>query len=139
MGQHFGPSLIAVSGLARIERHAVLHGRVWYSPCYSLCCCWSRLACLGPNQVSCSVSSLLLIILGTCKKEGASRLRQEVAGKLPIHPPNGRFFLEGKLVAPLIAAPNVDRAIEYKKDGQKAMLQATRVIHACRKESLFFF
>jgi hypothetical protein len=40
---------------------------------------------------------------------------------------------------PLIAAPNVDRAIEDKMIGKKAMLQATRVIHACRKESLFFF
>jgi hypothetical protein len=40
---------------------------------------------------------------------------------------------------PLIAAPNVDRAIEDKMIGKKATLQATRVIHACRKESLFFF
>ncbi len=49
------------------------------------------------------------------------------------------FSWEEKLVAPLIATPNVDRAIEDKKDGQKATLQATRAIHACRKESLFFF
>ncbi len=41
------------------------------------------------------------------------------------------FSWEEKLVAPLIAAPNVDRAIEDKK--------ATRVLHACRKESSFFF
>ncbi len=40
---------------------------------------------------------------------------------------------------PLIAAPNVDRAIEDKMIGRKATLQATRVIHACRKESLVFF
>ncbi len=40
---------------------------------------------------------------------------------------------------PLIAAPNADRAIEDKMIGKKAMLQASRVIHACRKESLFFF
>jgi hypothetical protein len=39
----------------------------------------------------------------------------------------------------LIAAPSVDRAIEDKNDRQKAMLQATCVIHACRKDSLFFF
>jgi hypothetical protein len=44
-----------------------------------------------------------------------------------------------KLVAPLIAAPNVDRAIEDKMIGKKATLHATHVIHACRKESLFFF
>ncbi len=40
---------------------------------------------------------------------------------------------------PLIAATNVDKAIEDKMIGKKAMLQATRVIHACQKESLFFF
>ncbi len=39
----------------------------------------------------------------------------------------------------MIAAPNVDKAIEDKMIGKKAMLQATHVIHACRKESLFFF
>jgi hypothetical protein len=49
------------------------------------------------------------------------------------------FSWEEKLVAPLIAAPNVDRAIEDKMIGKKATLQATHVIHACRKESLFFF
>jgi hypothetical protein len=48
------------------------------------------------------------------------------------------FSWEEKPVAPLIAAPNVDRAIEDKNDRQKTMLQATRVIHACRN-SLFFF
>jgi hypothetical protein len=50
-----------------------------------------------------------------------------------------QFSWEEKLVAPLIATPNVDRAVEDKKDGKKATLQATRVIHTCRKESLFFF
>jgi hypothetical protein len=50
-----------------------------------------------------------------------------------------KFSWEEKLVAPLIAAPNVDRAIEDKMIGKKATLQATHVIHACRKESLFFF
>ncbi len=50
-----------------------------------------------------------------------------------------QFSLEEKLVAPLIATPNVDKAIEDKKIGKKATLQATRVIHACRKESLFVF
>ncbi len=44
-----------------------------------------------------------------------------------------------KLVAPLVATPNVDKAIEDKWIGKKTTLQATRVIHACRKESLFFF
>jgi hypothetical protein len=39
----------------------------------------------------------------------------------------------------LIAAPNVDRAIEDKMIGKKATLQATHVIHACRKESQFLF
>ncbi len=32
----------------------------------------------------------------------------------------------------------MDRAIEDKMIGKKATLQATRVIHACKKESLFF-
>ncbi len=50
-----------------------------------------------------------------------------------------KFSWEEKLVAPLIAAPNVDRAIEDKMIGKKATLQATHVIHTCRKESLFFF
>ncbi len=50
-----------------------------------------------------------------------------------------KFFWEEKLVAPLIAAPNVDIAIEDKMIGKKAMLQASRVIHVCRMESLFFF
>jgi hypothetical protein len=46
----------------------------------------------------------------------------------------------GKLhVLGLTASPNVDEAIEDKMIGKKAMLQATRVIHACRKETLFFF
>ena len=49
------------------------------------------------------------------------------------------FSWEEKLVAPLIATPNVDKAIEDKMIGKKATLQATRVIHACRIESLFFF
>jgi hypothetical protein len=49
------------------------------------------------------------------------------------------FSWEEKLVASLIGAPNVDRAIEDKMIGKKAMIQITRVIHACRKESLFFF
>jgi hypothetical protein len=40
---------------------------------------------------------------------------------------------------PLIATPNVDKAIEDRMIGKKGMLQATRVIHACRKETLFFF
>ncbi len=40
---------------------------------------------------------------------------------------------------PLIATPNVDKAIEDKWIGKKATLQAIRRIHACRKESLFFF
>jgi hypothetical protein len=46
------------------------------------------------------------------------------------------IFLGG--VAPLMATPNVDEAIEDKKIGKKATLQATHVIHTCRKESLFF-
>jgi hypothetical protein len=50
-----------------------------------------------------------------------------------------KFSRKEKLVAPLIAAPIVDRAIEDKMIGKKAMLQATHVFHACRKESLFFF
>jgi hypothetical protein len=49
------------------------------------------------------------------------------------------FSWEEKLVAPLIATPYVDNAIEDKWIGKKTTLQATRVIHACRKESLFFF
>ncbi len=49
------------------------------------------------------------------------------------------FSWEEKLVAPLIGTPNVDEAIEDKWIGKKTTLQATRVIHACRKESLFFF
>jgi hypothetical protein len=47
--------------------------------------------------------------------------------------------LEEKLVAPLIATPNVDKAIKDKLTGKKTMLQATHVIHARRKESLPFF
>ncbi len=43
-----------------------------------------------------------------------------------------KFSWEEKFVAPLIAAPNVDRAIEDKMIGKKATLQATCVIHACR-------
>jgi hypothetical protein len=39
----------------------------------------------------------------------------------------------------LIAASNVNRAIEDKMTGKKATLQATRVIHTCRKDSVFFF
>jgi hypothetical protein len=40
----------------------------------------------------------------------------------------------------LIATPSVDTTIEEKyRIGKKAMLQATGVIHACKKESLFFF
>ncbi len=39
----------------------------------------------------------------------------------------------------MIAAPNVDKAKEDKMIDKKATLQATRVIHACRKESLFYF
>jgi hypothetical protein len=50
-----------------------------------------------------------------------------------------QFSWEEKLVAPLIAAPNVDRAIEDKMIGKKATIHATRAIHACRKKSLFFF
>ena len=49
------------------------------------------------------------------------------------------FPWKEKLVAPMIAAPNVDKAIEEKWIGKKATLQATCVIHACRMESLFFF
>ncbi len=49
------------------------------------------------------------------------------------------FSWEEKLVAPLIATPNVDEAIEDKNGRQKTTLQATCVIHACRKESIFFF
>ncbi len=49
-----------------------------------------------------------------------------------------KFSWEEKLVAPLIAAPNVDITIEDKMIGKKATLQATRVIQACRKESPFF-
>jgi hypothetical protein len=59
--------------------------------------------------------------------------------RIPVLVQRNHFSWEEKLVAPLIATPNVDRAIEDKKDGKKATLQATRVIHACRKESLFFF
>ena len=41
---------------------------------------------------------------------------------------------------PLTATPNVDKAVEDKNVRQKkTTLQATRVIHACRKESLLFF
>jgi len=48
-------------------------------------------------------------------------------------------FLGGKTCCAFDCAPNVDTAIEDKiKDRQKATLQAMRVIHACRKESLFF-
>ena len=50
-----------------------------------------------------------------------------------------KFSWEEKLVAPLIAAPNVDIAIEDKMIGKKATLQATHVIPACKMESLFFF
>ncbi len=50
-----------------------------------------------------------------------------------------KFSWEEKLVAPLISAPNVDRATEDKMISKKTTLQATRVIHACKKESLFFF
>ncbi len=50
-----------------------------------------------------------------------------------------KFSWEENLVAPLIAAPNVDIAIEDKMIGKKATLQATHVIHACRKELLLFF
>jgi hypothetical protein len=39
----------------------------------------------------------------------------------------------------LIATPNVDKAIEDEMIGKKAMLQATHVIQARRKETLFFF
>jgi len=50
------------------------------------------------------------------------------------------FFLGGKTCCAFDCTPNVDTAIEDKmKDRQKATLQATRVIHACGKESLFFF
>jgi hypothetical protein len=35
--------------------------------------------------------------------------------------------------------PNIDKAIEEKWIGKKTTLQATCVIHACRKKSLFFF
>ena len=49
------------------------------------------------------------------------------------------FFLGGKTCCAFDCMPNVDAAIEDKiKDRQKATLQATGVIHACRKESLFF-
>jgi len=49
-------------------------------------------------------------------------------------------FLGGKTCCTFDCTPNVDTAIENKiKDRQKATLQATRVIHACRKESLFFY
>ena len=48
-------------------------------------------------------------------------------------------FLGGKTCCAFDCTPNVDTAIENKiKDRQKATLQATHVIHACRKESLFF-
>ena len=50
------------------------------------------------------------------------------------------FFVGGKTYCAFDCTPNVDTAIEDKmKDRQKATLQATRVIHACRKESLLFF
>ncbi len=39
--------------------------------------------------------------------------------KMPVG--DGNFSWEEKLVAPLIATPNVDRAIEDKKDGQKKL------------------
>ncbi len=58
---------------------------------------------------------------------------------MPKYLSNRRFSWEEKNVAPLIATPNVDKAIEDKWIGKETMLQATRVIHACRKESLFFF
>ncbi len=50
-----------------------------------------------------------------------------------------KFSWEENLVAPLIAAPNVDIAIVDKMICKKATLQTAHVIHACRKESLFFF
>jgi len=50
------------------------------------------------------------------------------------------IFLGGKTCCAFDCTPNVDTAIEdkIKNNRQKATLQATRVIHACRKESLFF-
>jgi hypothetical protein len=55
------------------------------------------------------------------------------------YPPIQFFFLGGNTCCAFDCTPNVDTAIEDKiRDRQKATLQATRVIHACRKESLFF-
>jgi hypothetical protein len=52
---------------------------------------------------------------------------------------NFGILLGGKTCCAFDCTPNVDTAIEDKiRDKQKATLQATRVIHACRKESLFF-
>jgi hypothetical protein len=49
------------------------------------------------------------------------------------------FSWEEKTCCTFDCTPNVDTAIEDKiKDRQKATLQATRIIHACKKESLFF-
>ncbi len=51
----------------------------------------------------------------------------------------GDFFLGGKTCYTFDCTPNVDTAIEDKiKDRLKTTLQATCVIHACRKESPFF-
>ncbi len=49
------------------------------------------------------------------------------------------IFLGGKTCCAFDCTPNVDTAIEDKiKDRQKATLQATRVIHACRKDTILF-
>ena len=53
------------------------------------------------------------------------------------------FFLKmagvSYLLAGFLQTLNLDKAIEDKWIGKKSMLQDIRVIHVCRKESLFFF
>ena len=53
--------------------------------------------------------------------------------------PLKHIFLVVKTCCAFDCTPNVDAEIEDKiKDRQKATLQAMHVIHACRKETLFF-
>ena len=49
------------------------------------------------------------------------------------------FLCEEKLVAPLIATPNVDKANRRQKEiGKKATLQATRVIQLAERNTILF-
>ena len=50
-----------------------------------------------------------------------------------------KFSWEEKLVAPLIATPNVDKANRRQKEiGKKATLQATRVIQLAERNTILF-